>query len=70
MKWFVMLINHNGEPVLLADADREAYAPDTPFLFDSEADAIAPARRTGLGAAYGYETYEWPHDPASKGNNA
>ena len=53
-KWFVMLRSQTGEfPIPFVDLE------DDIALFDSEKTARAAAEKNIIGAAFGFEVYEW-----------
>lgn len=53
-KWFVMLVDgmERKRPIPMVNDDDIA-------LFESEDEAIRLAKANPLGAAFGYEVYEW-----------
>jgi hypothetical protein len=58
MKWFVMLNTHQGIPTPLIQGEEDL--GDEVALYGTEKEAEAAAEDNMLGAACGYEVYEWP----------
>lgn len=52
-RWFVLLRDYRGHPLIMADTEESVH------LFDSYEAAAEAAGANMLGAAYGYEIYEW-----------
>ena len=52
-KWFVMLCGGDDKPLPLVDDN------EYPMLYDSEDEANAAGENNLLGAARGFEVYEW-----------
>jgi hypothetical protein len=55
IKYFVILLGCNGEPVPLVDENRNI------AVFDSEQEANQRADENMLGQAHGYEVFQWDY---------